>query len=180
MSLTCEREIVKHPRQRALASVAAMVAVGLFTLAGCSPLPGPSLDPVYLAQGSQGGQRSDQSATPAPRETSRLHARASRSALWVGRYRDSRGEGDIAVSLMRGESAVSGTWQLRTGGGGPLTGTLEAGGRRLQLRMENTAPECPGLVEGWMEISDTTLIGTYHGQDCQGPVSNGRLELHPK
>ena len=81
---------------------------------------------------------------------------------------------------MRGESAVSGTWQLRTGGGGPLTGTLEAGGRRLQLRMENTAPECPGLVEGWMEISDTTLIGTYHGQDCQGPVSNGRLELHPK
>ncbi len=100
--------------------------------------------------------------------------------MWVGRYQDSRGSGDIAVSLVRGESSVSGTWQLRTGGGGPLTGVPEPGGRRLQLRMESTARECPGLFEGWMEISETALIGTYHGKDCEGPVSSGRLDLHPK
>ena len=59
-----------------------------------------------------------------------------------------------------------------------MIGVLEPSGRGLQLRMDNTAPECPGTFEGSAEINDTKLVGTYRGKDCQGPVSNGRLELH--
>ena len=157
------------------AAMRVAVTMALSAFAGCSPLPGASLDPVYLKVGSQGGPVSNQGAAPSPRESPRREARTTGPAMWSGRYQDSRGAGDIAVSLVRGESTVSGTWQLRTGGGGALTGVLEAGGRRVQLRMENTAPGCPGLFEGWLEITETVLIGTYQGRDCQGPVSNGRL-----
>jgi hypothetical protein len=44
--------------------------------------------------------------------------------------------------------------------------------------MDNTAPECPGTFEGSAEITDTRLVGTYQGKDCEGPVSNWWLELH--
>ncbi len=118
-----------------------------------------------------------QTASPARTEPARAQARGIGSSVWVGRYQDSRGAGDIAFALARGESTISGTWMLRTGGGGPVTGILEASGRRMQLRMENTAPECPGIFEGSVEITDTTLVASYHGKDCQGDVTDGRLEL---
>jgi hypothetical protein len=170
-------EVLKHPRHSPLA---VLVPIGLFTLAGCSRLPGASLDPVYFKLGSQGDQGPNQSRAPEPAESSRLQTGTSGSTSWVGRYQDSRGVGEIVISLVRGESTVSGTWRLRTGGGGPLTGVVEAGARRLQLRMENTSPECPGLLEGWMEITETAVVGTYQGKDCDGPVTNGRLELRSK
>jgi hypothetical protein len=173
-------KVITRPRRRARRVLLATATVALSALAGCSPLPGASLDPVYFKLGSQGTQAASQTAPPVPSGSPRLEARTTGAGMWIGRYQDSRGSGDITVSLVRGESTVSGTWQLRTGGGGPLTGVPEAGGRRLQLRMENTARECPGLFEGWMEIGETALVGTYHGKDCEGPVSDGRLELHPK
>lgn len=105
-------------------------------------------------------------------------ARTVGPSVWVGRYQDSRGAGDMTVELMRGESTVSGTWKLRTGGGGPVVGSLESGGRQLRLRMENIAPECPGTFEGSAEITEKTLTGTYRGKDCQGDVTAGKLELH--
>jgi hypothetical protein len=97
---------------------------------------------------------------------------------WVGRYEDSRGAGEVTLTLLRGESTVSGSWKLRTGGGGPVTGLVEGGGRRLQLRMENIAPECPGLFDAVAEVADTALTATYRGNDCQGAVTSGRLDLH--
>ena len=178
MSQSPERKVITPPRRRARRVLLATATVALFTLAGCSPLPGASLDPVYFKVGRQGTPAVRQTAPPAPSESPRLEATTTGAGMWIGRYHDSRGSGDITVSLVRGESTVSGTWQLSTGG--PLTGVPEASGRRLQLRMENTARECPGLFEGWMEISETALVGTYHGKDCEGPVSDGRLELHPK
>jgi hypothetical protein len=104
-------------------------------------------------------------------------ARPIVSSVWVGRYQDSRGSGDITFTLVRGESRLSGTWTLRTGGGGPLTGSFEPGGRRLQLQMENIAPECSGIFEGTADMTDTTLVATYRGKDCAGGVTDGRLEL---
>lgn len=180
MSNTCQWEVIKRTRRRALTLVVGAGTAALSALGGCSPLPGASLDPVYFRVGTQGSQSTSQTATPTPSDAPRLEARTAGAAMWVGRYQDSRGSGDIAISLVRGESTVSGTWQLRTGGGGPLTGVPEPGGQRLQLRMENTARECPGLFEGWMEIGEKALVATYQGKDCEGPVSNGRLELHPK
>ena len=100
--------------------------------------------------------------------------------MWIGRYRDSRGEGDVTFSLVQGEATVSGTWKLRTGGGGPLTGVSDASGQRFRLRMENTAAACPGILDGWIEIGTAALVGAYRGKDCDGLVSDGRLELHPR
>jgi len=133
-------------------------------------------------------------ARPAPRaETPRAEARRAEtpsagvtsaptlgSSAWVGRYTDNRGTGEITVTLVRGESTVSGTWKMRTGGGGPLTGIVEPNAGRVMLRLENIAAECPGLLEGSAEMSDTTFTATYQGKDCQGPVTGGRLELRPQ
>jgi hypothetical protein len=102
---------------------------------------------------------------------------ASGSGVWTGRYQDSRGAGDVTFTLVRGTSTVSGTWKMRTGGGGPVTGLVESGGTRIQLRMENLAPDCPGTFEGVGEITAMTLAATYRGRDCEGAVSDGRLEL---
>lgn len=88
--------------------------------------------------------------------------------MWVGRYQDSRGAGDVTFTLVRGESTVSGTWQLRTGGGGPITGTLEPDGRRMAFRMENIAGGCPGTFDGSSDITDTTLVASYRGKDLRG------------
>jgi hypothetical protein len=101
-------------------------------------------------------------------------------AIWVGRYQDNRGGGDVTFSLVRGASTVSGTWKLRTGGGGPVTGRLDETGRWMQFRMENITPECPGTFEGSAEISDTAMAATYRGTDCEGVVTGGTLQLRPQ
>src|ERR1700675_3321937 len=120
-------------------------------------------------------------AGPASRaEAPRPQARALGSSAWVGRYTDNRGTGDITLTLMRGASTVSGTWKMRTGGGGRVTGIVEPNSGRVQLRLENIAAECPGLLERSAEMTDTTFTATYHGHDCQGPVTGGRLELRPQ
>ena len=46
--------------------------------------------------------------------------------------------------------------------------------------MENTAPECPGAFEGWAEIGEASMVGAYHGTDCEGAVSDGRFDLRPR
>ena len=101
-------------------------------------------------------------------------------SAWVGRYTDNRGTGEITLTLMRGETTVSGTWKMRTGGGGPVTGLAESSGGRVLLRLENISADCPGLLEGSAEITDTAFTATYRGHDCQGDVTGGRLELRPR
>jgi hypothetical protein len=97
--------------------------------------------------------------------------------VWVGRYRDSRGEGEIIFSLVRRKATLHGNWKMRTGGGGPLRAIIGADGKTLTFHMENTAPECPGLFEGHGTVGRNVLRGEYKGRDCQGPVSDGHLEL---
>ncbi len=175
---------MSRPQRSVWFSVAATGAVALVALAGCSPLPGPSFDPMYWKLGTQPDKGSPPGPAPpvtaAAKEAPRLETSAAGSGVWTGRYQDSRGAGQVTFSLVRGASTISGTWKLRTGGGGPVTGVAEAAGQQWQLRMENTAPECPAVFEGPMEISQTGLVGTYHGRDCEGPVTDGRLELRAK
>lgn len=154
----------------------ASLIVGIATIiatAACSPLPGSSLDPVYLKSGTSPAPQ----ATPPSAAPQRREAAGTGAAVWVGRYQDSRGSGDVTFSIVRGATTVSGTWKARTGGGGPITALADGSGHRLQLRMENTATECPATFEGWAEITDTTFTANYRGKDCEGPVSDGRLEL---
>ena len=173
---------MSDPRRTVLMRLFA-VGVASAALAACSPLPGPSLDPMYLKVGGQPGAAPTQAGKAAPQtpppvqERPRVEARATGASVWTGRYQDSRGAGEVTFSLVRGQSTVSGTWKLRTGGGGPLTGVVQAGGRQIELRMESIAPDCPAMFEGLAEISESALIGTYHGKDCEGPVTDGRLEL---
>jgi hypothetical protein len=130
-----------------------------------------------LPQHGIGEQATVQTAPLATTASPRAPARTLGPSMWIGRYQDSRGAGDVTVTLVRGESTVSGSWKLRTGGGGPITGLLDGTGRRMQLRMENIAPECPGTFEGSAEISDTSMVAAYRGKDCEGAVTDGKLEL---
>jgi hypothetical protein len=142
-----------------------------------APPPAPA-SPATPASASPKAEPSARAEPPAKPEARRVEVSAvTIPREWMGRYQDSRGGGDLTFMLVRGTSTVSGTWKFRTGGGGPLAGSLDGAGRRLQFRMENVAAECPGTFEGTAEISDTTLIGTYSGRDCMGAVSGGHLEL---
>jgi hypothetical protein len=80
-------------------------------------------------------------------------------------------------SLVQKEATVYGIWKLRTGGGGPFSATVAADGRKLTFRMENAAPECPGVFEGRGELGGESVVWIYQGSDCQGQVSDGRLDL---
>jgi len=150
-------------------SVTCLTAAQVPPKATTPPLPAPPVQTEPTPRPA-----APRAAAPSPQ------ARALGPSAWVGRYTDNRGTGDIAVTLIRGELTLSGSWKMRTGGGGPLTGTVEPSGGRVSLRLENIAAECPGLLEGSAEITDTTFIATYHGTDCQGPVTGGRLELRPQ
>ena len=145
---------------------------------GVGSAPAPPVAQGTPADSTPGGGRVP--VPPAPVQPAQLQARAVGSSVWVGRYQDSRGAGDVTLTLVRGASTVSGTWQLRTGGGGPITGMLEPDGRRMTFRMENIAGGCPGIFDGSSDITDTTLVATYRGKDCEGPVDDGHLELRLK
>ena len=133
-----------------------------------------------LPQQGIGEQATAQAAPLAKTAPASAPARTLGPSVWIGRYQDSRGGGDVTFTLVRGASTVSGTWKLRTGGGGPITGLVDETGRRMQLRMENIAPECPGTFEGSAEIGDASMVGTYRGKDCEGAVTEGTLNLHPQ
>jgi len=179
---------VCKPQERV--EVMGKLAWNRFLMDGHYEMNNPSqvtcLPPAQAAasQGSQPSAPSDQApagstahttTAPAPAPTRTLGL-----AIWVGRYQDNRGGGDVTFNLVRGASTVSGTWKLRTGGGGPVTGLLDETGRRMQFRMENITPECPGTFEGAAEISDTAMAGTYRGTDCEGAVTGGTLQLRPQ
>ncbi len=165
---------------RALITMLGSGVVGLATLAGCSPLPGNTLDPVFLKYGDKPGPAPTQIAAPPTKGSPPVESKTTGTSVWVGRYRDNRGDGEVIFSLVRREATLSGIWKLRTGGGGPFNATVGAGSGKLTFRMENTAPECPGTFEGWVEIGEGTMIGAYHGKDCEGVVSDGRLDLRPR
>ncbi len=146
------------------------------------PAPGGSAIPTApgvplrgIEEQAPAGSAAHTTTAPAP-----APPRTLGPAIWVGHYQDNRGGGDVTFSLVRGASTVSGTWKLRTGGGGPVTGLLDETGRRMQFRMENIPPECPGTFEGSAEISDTAMAGTYRGTDCEGAVTGGTLQLRPQ
>jgi len=169
-----EETLANQQRGRGIRAAHCSIVAALVIAAGCSPLPGASLDPVYLKAGTQVTQAPSSASTTA---SPRRQGDAAAATVWVGRYQDSRGSGDVTFSIVRGATTVSGTWKARTGGGGPITALADGSGHRLQLRMENTATECPATFEGWAEITESTFTANYRGKDCEGPVSDGRLEL---
>lgn len=162
---------------------AALLAVlGAFSACALPPLPPGSLDPLY--PGLSRAEIAPSSSEVVPRWTAIPPAvessKKTGTDVWAGRYRDSRGEGEITFSLVQREATLWGIWKLRTGGGGPVKGILRPDGRALTFHMENAAPECPGLFQGRGEIRGEVMVGTYHGRDCQGQVSDGVLELRLK
>ncbi len=167
-------------KRRVLLSVFGAAVVGIGGLPGCAPLPGGSLDPVYLNLGTTPAPASPQIAARPTKPGLFRTSKTAGTSVWVGRYQDNRGEGGIMFALVRREAMLSGIWKLRTGGGGPFNATVDAGGRKLTFRMENTAPECLGTFEGWAEFGETSMVGAYHGKDCEGAVSDGRFDLRPR
>lgn len=146
-----------------------------------APLPPGSLDPatIMAPRQSKNGKSSGPSEEISKHKTPTYPTKASQDSgteVWMGWYRDSRGGGEIALSLVRRTATLYGIWQLRTGGGGLIQGTVGEDGT-LVFRMDNGAPECPGTFEGQATVKKDVLRGVYEGKDCRGKVSDGRLEL---
>ncbi len=160
-------------------------------LVSCTALPGGSLDPLVPALGlpqGEGTSAQARSEPPAPVEASARalsqpsHAVQPRGELpaqsaWSGRYRDTRGEGEIALTLMEDSSALGGTWRLRTGGSGTFAGTLSPDGRTLSFSMRGGDRECVATVEGIAAYAGDRISGSYRGADCHGAVEDGRLDV---
>jgi len=170
---------VPRGNRRLLTSLLGAAVLGIASLPGCTPLPGASLDPVYLKLGDRPPLVSPTAPAPSKPAPSLppQSPQATGPTVWVGRYRDSRGEGEITFSFVQSGAALSGTWKLRTGGGGSLKGAVEADRRRLAFQLDNGSPDCAGTFEGWAEVREEAMIGAYHGSDCEGAVSDGRIDL---
>jgi hypothetical protein len=150
------------------------VAVAVVTLSGCSPLPGATFDPVYAKVGATPAPSPSQAVMGSSQAAPLMESKLTDTSVWVGPYRDSRGSGELALSVVRKEAALAGTWKLRTGGGGPFNATVGADGRRMTFRMENTAPECPGKFEGWTELGEAAPITGRSARGWYQTVSDFR------
>ena len=151
-------------------------------LVSCAaPLPPGSLDPTTILSPKQSKSEKSSGSDEeiSNHRTPTYPTKASQNPgheVWMGRYQDSRGGGEIALSLVRRAGTLYGVWQLRTGGGGLVQGTVGEDGT-LSFRMDNAAPECPGTFKGQATVEKDVFRGVYEGNDCEGKVSDGRLEL---
>lgn len=127
--------------------------------AGCAPLPGRTIDVVRpLLETKDGG--------PPPARDQ-----------WTGRYEDSRGAGELVVQLRRTATGIEGRWELRTGGGGVLTGTQVPNSSIVKFQLATEDATCFALLEGAGELTADRWTATYGGRDCRGAVTNGRFTL---
>lgn len=162
-------------------------------LVSCTALPGGSLDPLVPALGLHRGEESlaqprpepqapAQPLPPAPQPSPvvRPPSEAPTRSDWIGRYRDNRGEGEIALNLTQDASALGGTWRLRTGGSGTFAGTLAPDGRTLSFSMRGSDRGCVTTLEGIAEYTGDRISGSYRGSDCHGVVGEGRLKLQKR
>ena len=163
-------------------------------LVSCTALPVGSLDPLAPALGLprvKEGPAQPRSVAPAAAGASaRVPSQPSRDlqppdepptrSEWIGRYRDSRGEGEIALTLTQDGSAHGGTWRLRTGGSGTFAGILAADGPQLSFSMRGGDRECAATLEGIAEYAGNRISGSYRGTDCHGVVADGRLDLRKR
>lgn len=147
---------------------AALLGAVMVGLVSCTPLPGGSLDPLVptlgLPRGEERTSVQPRGAPPTRRE-------------WIGRYRDNRGEGEIALALTEEGSGLGGTWRLRTGGSGTFAGTLAPEGRTFAFTLQGSNPECPAAFAGRGEYLQDRIRGAYAGSDCLGAITGGSLEL---
>ena len=174
-----------------LAALSGVVAAGLVS---CTALPGGSLDPLVPALGlhrAEGTRTQPRPEAPAPTEASARGSSAPSHEVrppgepqtrseWIGWYRDSRGEGEIALALTQDENAHGGTWRLRTGGSGTFAGIVSSDGRMLSFSMRGGDRECVATLEGIAEYAGNRISGSYRGTDCHGVVADGRLDLRKR
>jgi hypothetical protein len=163
-------------------------------LVSCIALPGGSMDPLVPALGlprAEEGPAQPGREAPVPagasahrqsqptREVQPLGEPPTRSE-WIGRYRDTRGEGEVALTLTQDGSHRGGTWRLRTGGTGTFAGALGSDGRTLSFSMRGGDRQCLATLEGIAEYAGERIIGSYRGTDCHGAVEDGRLDLRKR
>ena len=147
-------------------------------------VPGSSVPALGLPRAEERSAQ-PRGEAPAPAEASaRAPSQPGRElqsrSEWIGWYRDSRGEGEIALTLTQDESAHGGTWRLRTGGSGTFAGIVSPDGRTLSFSMRGGDRECVATLEGIAEYAGDRIIGSYRGTDCRGAVAGGRLDLRKR
>ncbi len=167
-----------------------VLALGLVT---CTALPGGSLDPLVPALGLHREEKSSAQPQTEPQAPAQPLPPASQAipdvqppseaptrSEWIGRYRDERGEGEIAFTLTQDGSALGGTWRLRTGGSGTFAGIVAPDGRRLSFSMQGGDRDCIAALEGIAEYGERRIIGSYRGSDCHGAVGVGGLDIRKR
>jgi hypothetical protein len=185
-----DRVGVAKARSRQEASRRLCIGAGLVLgMAGCQPLPKGSVDPVTVALGIGSGDTELQAGGTAA--SAKTHAPPAGAAPltgevtppgepseWIGRYRDSRGQGQIIFHLVRDRHALGGTWRFRTGEvTGSIAGDLAADGRTVSFSMRGGDPDCPANLAGSGELRGDEITGSYEGTDCYGAVTGGSLTL---
>ena len=173
---------------------ATLFGVVAAVLVSCTALPGGSMDPLVPALGlprAEGTRTQPRPEAPAPTEASARGSSAPSREVrppgepptrseWTGRYRDTRGEGEITLTLTQDGSAHGGTWRLRTGGSGTFAGIVSPDGRMLSFSMRGGDRECVATLEGIAEYAGNRISGSYRGTDCHGVVADGRLDLRKR
>jgi hypothetical protein len=96
---------------------------------------------------------------------------------WAGRYEDSRGSGELVVQLRRTGGGIEGVWQLRTGGGGVVSGTVVPNTAVVKFQLTTQDTTCFALLEGAGELTAERWTATYGGRDCRGEITNGHFSL---
>jgi len=79
-----------------------------------------------------------------------------------------RGEQKISVVVEQIGSTVNLSVQAAAGGQGKGSGTLST--TVGSIKLQSTAPDCPGSYEGSLKFTGDTLSWSYKGQDCGGPM----------
>lgn len=170
---------------------AALLGAVMTGLVGCTALPGGSLDPLVPALGlpskEEAPSTQPRSEAPAAGAIARGPSQPTREVQprgepparneWIGRYRDNRGEGEMALTLTQDGSALGGAWRLRTGGSGTFAGTLAPEGQTFAFTLQGSNHECPAALAGRGEYLHDRIRGAYTGNDCVGAITGGSLEL---
>ena len=82
-----------------------------------------------------------------------------------------RGSGDQKISIIVAQSGdtINVTFQTASGGEGKGTGTL-TDGTASSIKVESTAPNCPGSYVASLKFDGDTVTWSFEGQDCGGPM----------
>jgi serine protease Do len=94
---------------------------------------------------------------------------------WAATFADSASSGQLSFTMMQDGTSVRGTYTSSMGGGGTITGSVV--NSKFSFELTPSAKDCPGKFVGNAALRSNSMIGSYYGNDCQGPHTNGSVSM---